>query len=202
MGCSNTNEAVLSLRRLSRRTGEPFVAAAKELAMGFLDKAKAAASDLAAKADTALNSAGAGAGAGGPKAGDTDKFFRDLGVLTYLEATGRPADPAERERVMGALQQLDQGGAIRSFTLHTTPPPAPGMAGQVPPPPGMAGQVPPPPGMAGQVPPPPGMGGTTPPPPMPGATPAAPPAPAAAPVEEAPAAPAAPVTPPPPPSWA
>ena len=160
--------------------------------MGFLDKAKAAASDLAAKADTALNSAGGGAGAGGPKAGDTDKYFHDLGVLSYLEATGRPADPAERERVMGALQQLDQSGAIRSFALQTTPPPAPGMAGQVPPAPGMASQAPPPM---------PGMGGTTP-PPMPGAS-AAPSAPAAAPVEEeAPAAPAAPATPPPPPSWA
>lgn len=112
--------------------------------MGFLDKAKAAASDLAAKADTALNSSMAGSGAGGPKAGDADTYFRDLGVLTYLEATGRPADPAERERVTSALRQLDQSGAIHSFALHTTPPPAPGMAGQVPPPPGMAGQVPPP----------------------------------------------------------
>lgn len=172
--------------------------------MGFLDKAKAAASDLAAKADTALNTAGSGAGAGGPKAGDADKYFHDLGVLTYLEATGRPADPAERERVMGALQQLDQAGAIRSFALHTTPPPAPGMAGQVPPPPGMAGTG------GGAVPPPPSMGSATP-PPMPGAAASAAPAAAsgeeapAAPattVEESPAAPAAPATPPPPPSWA
>ena len=99
--------------------------------MGLLDKAKAAASDLAAKADTALNSTGTGAGAGGPKAGDADQYFHDLGVLTYLEASGRPADPGEGERVMGALQQLDQGGAIRSFALHTTPPPAPGTAGQI-----------------------------------------------------------------------
>ena len=142
--------------------------------MGFLDKAKAAASDLAAKADSALNSSGAG-GPKPPGAGDVDKYFHDLGVLTYLEASGRAADATERDRVMTALQGLDAGAAIRSFALHTAPPPAPGMAGAVPPPPM------------------PGMAGATPPPPMPGmGGPAAPPAPAA---------PAAPVTPPPPPSW-
>lgn len=152
--------------------------------MGFLDKAKAAASDLAAKADSALNSSGAG-GPKPPGAGDVDKYFHDLGVLTYLETSGRAADPAERDRVMTALQGLDAGGAIRSFALHTAPPPAPGMAGAVPPPPGMAGTTPPP-RMPGAV---------APPPPMPGmGAPAAPPAPAEA-------ASAAPVTPPPPPSW-
>jgi len=156
--------------------------------MGFLDKAKAAASDLAAKADSALNSSGTG----GPKPGDADKYFHDLGVLTFLETTGRPADAAERTRVMGALQELDSSGAIRSFGLHTAPPPAPGTAGAVPPPPM--------PGMAGAV-PPPMPGGATPPPPMPGmGAPAAPPAPAEA-APPPPAAPAAPVTPPPPPSW-
>ncbi len=148
--------------------------------MGFLDKAKAAASDLATKADSALNSSGSG-GPKPPGAGDVDKYFHDLGVLTYLDASGRAADAAERTRVMGALQELDSSGAIRSFGLHTAAPPAPGMAGAVPPPPGMAGATPPPPM--------PGRGGATP-PPMPGAAPAAPAA-----------EPAAPVTPPPPPSW-
>ncbi|WP_024285891.1 hypothetical protein [Cellulomonas sp. KRMCY2] len=158
--------------------------------MGFLDKAKAAASDLAAKADTALGSSGL---TGGPKpagAGDVDRYFHDLGVLTYLEASGRPADPADRARVMTNLQELDSSGAIRSFALHTAPPPAPGMAGAVPPPPGMAGTTPPPPGMAGTTPPPPfGAGG--PPSPEPPQAPA--------PVPQAP--PAAPVAAPPPPSW-
>ena len=112
--------------------------------MGFLDKAKAAASDLAAKADSALNSSGAG-GPKPPGAGDVDKYFRDLGVLTYLEASGRAADAAERDRVMTALQGLDAGAAIRSFALHTAPPPAPGMAGAVPPPmPGMGAPAAPP----------------------------------------------------------
>ena len=149
--------------------------------MGFLDKAKAAASDLAAKADTAL--AGSGL-TGGPKpagAGDVDKFFHDLGVLTYLEASGRPADPADRARVMTSLQELDASGAIRSFALHTAPLPAPGMAGAVPPPPGMAGTTAPPPPF--------GAGG--PPAPRPPQAPA--------PVPQAPPAP--PVAAPPPPSW-
>jgi len=140
--------------------------------MGFLDKAKAAASDLAAKADTALGSSGLG----GPKApggGDSDRYFRDLGVLAYLEANGRPTDPEERLRVTAALQEMDARGAIRSFALHTAPPPAPGTAGA-----GFQGGFPPPPGAAGSsVPPPPGetapqwqappTGPTSPPPPPP-----------------------------------
>jgi len=138
--------------------------------MGFLDKAKAAASDLAAKADTALGSSGLG----GPKAsggGDADRYFRDLGVLAFLEANGRPADPEEHLRVMTALQEMDTRGAIPSFALHTSPPPPSGTAaagsqGGFPPAPEAAGlPVAPPPGGAApqwQAPP-----ATTPPPPPP-----------------------------------
>lgn len=96
--------------------------------MGFLDKPKAAARDLAAKADTAL----AGSGLGGPDAlggGDGKKTLRDLGVLAYLEATGRHGAAEDRIRVMTSLQDLEARGSIRSFVLHTAPPPAPGMAG-------------------------------------------------------------------------
>jgi len=139
--------------------------------MGFLDKAKAAANDLAAKADTALGSSGMG----GPKAsaGDADAYFRDLGVLAYLEANGRPADPQAHQRVMTTLQEMDARGAIPSFALHTAPPPPPGtggMAGQggFPPPPGAAGSsVPPPPGGAAPQPPAPPAASSTPPPPPP-----------------------------------
>ena len=142
--------------------------------MSFLDKAKAAANDLAAKADTALGSSGMG----GPKAsaGDADAYFRDLGVLAYLEANGRPADPQEHQRVMTTLQEMDARGAIPSFALHTAPPPPPGtggMAGQTgrggfPPPPGAAGSsVPPPPGGAAPQPPAPPAASSTPPPPPP-----------------------------------
>lgn len=130
--------------------------------MGFLDKAKAAASDLAAKADTALASSGLG-GPGASGGGDAEKCFRDLGVLTYLEANGRAATPGDRLRVMTALQELEARGAIRSFALHTSPPPAPGTAAAG----GQPGFPPPPP--PGGVPPewqaPPTAPATPPPPP-------------------------------------
>ncbi|WP_202628130.1 hypothetical protein [Cellulomonas sp. APG4] len=144
--------------------------------MGFLDKAKAAATDLAAKADTALTSMGSA----GPRPADADRLLRDLGLLTYLESAGRPADPAERERVMHALRELDAAGGLGSTALHTAPPPPPGAAGAVPPPPGA-------------TPPPPPPGSATPPPP-----PGAPPAPGAA----TPPTATPPTPPPPPPSWA
>lgn len=138
--------------------------------MGFLDKAKAAASDLAAKADTAL----ANSGLGGPGAAvSPEKLLRDLGVVAYLEATGRQAPDGERQRLMTALGELEATGTLPPLVLQTTPPPP----GTLPPPPG--GTVPPPPG------------GAMPPPPAPPTTP--PPGPAA------PAAPTSP--PPPPPSW-
>lgn len=146
--------------------------------MGFMDKARAAASDLAAKADTALANSGLG-GAGG----EAGKFFHDLGVLTYLAENGRPAPAEDRERVMSALRDLEARGAIGSLTLQTTPAPAP------PPPPGASA---PPPAPGATAPPPPPPAGSAPPPP--------PPAEAAAP-EQPPAA-APPPPPPPPPSWA
>lgn len=112
--------------------------------MGFMDKARAAASDLAAKADTALANSGLGA----PGAGEANKYFHDLGVLTFLAENGRPASAEDRERVMGALREMDARGAITSFALQTSaapPPPPPGSA-VPPPPPGSA--VPPPPAPA------------------------------------------------------
>ena len=136
--------------------------------MGFLDKAKAAANDLANKADSALSSSGLG-GTGY----STEKLFRDLGVIAYLEATGRQAPAGERERVMGTLREAEQHGAVPSFALQTAAPPP----GSVPPPPGAAAQ------QAHQAPPAPQMA-----PPPPGA-----------PVPQAPVPPTAP--PPPPPSW-
>jgi hypothetical protein len=164
--------------------------------MGFLDKAKAAATDVAAKANTAISSTVGslqGTGTGGPA---PDALLHDLGVLTYLEATGRDASAAERARVLGALQEAERMGSLRSFALKTAvpaAPPAPGMAGAVPPPPGglAGGTVPPPPG--GVVPPPPG--GAMPPAAAPAPTPAPAPAPAPGPAEP-------PTAPPPPPSWA
>jgi len=44
--------------------------------VGFLDRAKAGANDLAARA---------------ANGGDTERHLRDLSALAYLKATGRPA---------------------------------------------------------------------------------------------------------------
>ncbi|MBU4213500.1 MAG: hypothetical protein KJ792_02450, partial [Actinobacteria bacterium] len=97
--------------------------------MGFLDKAKAAATDLAAKADTAL--AGAGLGGGSGAHADPESYLRDLGVLGYLQATGRPVDEADRARVLAALQQMETGGQLRSLTLRTGAGPVPGQPGSM-----------------------------------------------------------------------
>lgn len=138
--------------------------------MGFLDKARATASELAAKADAAL----ASSGLGGPGA-DADRYFRDLGVLTYLEANGRAVSAEDRERVMEALRAMEARGEIRSFALQTSV----AAAGTVPPPPGAA-QAPLPPAPAA---------------PAAGAPPAAPVA------EERTEAVPPTAPPPPPPSW-
>ena len=100
-------------------------------------------------------------GLGGPGAG-AEKYLRDLGVIAYLDASGRPVPDGERDRVMGALRDLEQRGEIGSLTLQTSA----AQAGAVPPPPGAASQAPPPPG-AGTSPVEQPPAGTTPPPPPP-----------------------------------
>lgn len=148
--------------------------------MGFLDKAKAAAGDMMAKADTALAGAGLG-GPGGAGATDSGSYLHDLGVIAYLESQGREVPGGERERIVAALAHLEGSGASVNLRLKTVGAPAPGT-------PGGAGYAPPPPG-AGSVPPP-----HSPPSAPAPAPPAAPPAP--------PSAPPPPAAPPPPPSWA
>lgn len=144
--------------------------------MGFMDKARATATDLAAKADTALGKSGMG-GPGAP-GGDADRYFRDLGVLTYLETNGRPVTDDDRDRLLESLRAMESQGTIGSLTLQTAAVPG----GAVPPPPG--GAVPPPPGGAGGTAPPP-PGGSVPPSASQPQTPTQPPT----------------TSPPPPPTW-
>lgn len=154
--------------------------------MSFFEKAKAAASDLAAKADVAMTNAGVNVpGMGG------DKALRDLGVIAWLDATGRPVADADRERVMATLRDLETQGRLGALTVS---PPAPAY-GAPPPPPGAAAA-----GAAPAAPPPPPSAPAAGPPPPP-STPQAPPAPPAAPAPAAPPQGEAP-PPPPPPSWA
>ncbi|MCB1010216.1 MAG: hypothetical protein H6517_05130 [Microthrixaceae bacterium] len=168
--------------------------------MGFLDKAKAAATDLAAKADTALNSAESSI-AGGANPKQAEPLIRDLGVIAYLEATGRPAPDADeqRQRCVEGIQAIE-GQTQLNLQMTSTPPPAPGTTtGAAPAAPPAA---PPPPSAA--PPPPPGAASAPPPPAAP--EPPAPTTPAPNPTApnptaaEPPPAPAAPPPPPPPPS--
>ena len=132
--------------------------------MGFLDKAKAAADQAMAKADSALSGA-----TGASSAKPVDGYLRDLGLLSYLEATGRaPADIAERRAQLTQwVYETESAGPI-NLSLTST---APGAGPAVPPPPGAAAAAaaaaPPPPAAA---PPPPG---SVAPPPPPGAVPPA-----------------------------
>lgn len=146
--------------------------------MGFLDKAKAAATDLAAKADTAFNQAQSSF-----SGGDAERLLRDYGLLSWREQQGQQVDSAELTRVREALQSAERDGSLRDLQLNTTPAPPPPPPGgyQAPPPPG-GQQAPPPPG--GSTPPPPPPGGNAPPPPPPpgpgsgsGSTPPPPPPP-------------------------
>ena len=134
--------------------------------MGFMDQVKAAANDLKDSVEGSL--------ASGNSARDVERHYRDLGMLTYLQDTGRVIDAADRERIVAALRAAEAAGAMTAFTLQTgappPPPPPPPYAGQQPPPAPPMGQAPPPPPpapQAGEVPPPPAsQAGEVPPPPQ------------------------------------
>lgn len=141
--------------------------------MGFLDKAKAAATDLARQADSALTQA---TQSGGQL--ETDRYLRDLGIIAFMEQQGRAVDEDARRRALDALREFESQGRLGSLALSSPPPPAPGTV--APPPPPGAAAAPPPPGAgtAPTEPSPTGSGhdqdghrsgyGTPPPPPPPG----------------------------------
>ena len=76
--------------------------------MSFFERAKAAATDLASKADVAMQQAGINT----PGGGGGERTLRDLGVLAYLEATGRPVQAADRERLLAELRELESSGRL------------------------------------------------------------------------------------------
>jgi len=90
--------------------------------MGFMDQVKAAATDLRDSVEDSLSSTNA--------ARDVERHYRDLGMLTYLQETGRTIVPADRDRVLGALREAEAAGAMPTFALQTgapqsSPPPTP-----------------------------------------------------------------------------
>ena len=139
--------------------------------MGFLDKATAAAKQAATDAKKAAadfqasnpnlmsGNLGGGPGGGAP----ADRLLRDLGVLTYLNAQGRPGSAEDYQRIMGELQGLDSSGGLNltltsAYAAPGAPPPPPGAvrsayeASQAAPATGAA--APPPPAPMSSVPPP------------------------------------------------
>ncbi len=113
--------------------------------MGFLDKAKQAANEMAAKADQAMANAGISGPAGAPGGMGAnraaDAALRDFGLITWREAHGHPVDASEKERVLHTLQGLEAGGQLAPLRctsaqgaggLYGSPPPGaplPGMPG-------------------------------------------------------------------------
>jgi len=80
--------------------------------MGFMDKARDAAGDLRSSF-------------GANEARDSESHYRDLGMIAYLTATGRPIDEADRQRLINGLWAMEQGGRLPAFRLVTPPPPQP-----------------------------------------------------------------------------
>jgi hypothetical protein len=165
--------------------------------MGFLDKAKAAANDLANSAQNAMNSSGATGGV------NPDRLFKDLGQIAFNEHLGKPTPPGAKDQILAQLTQLEQQGRL-SPQPPPGPPPPPGANAANPPPPGGYGAPPPPPSGGYTPPPPPSGGSTPPPPPPPAAEPSSAPESAESSESSEPSEPAAPPppapAPPPPPS--
>ena len=80
--------------------------------MGFMDQVKAAATDLRDSVEGSLSSTNA--------ARDVERHYRDLGMLTYLQETGRTIVPADRERVLGALTAVPLAATIQIFVQELT----------------------------------------------------------------------------------
>lgn len=140
--------------------------------MSFFERAKAAATDLAAKADTAMGNAGLmggtpgmpGAPGAGPAAGPADRALRDYGLLVWREQNGGAVDAAVKERVVGALREMEAAGQLAPLQVALG---ASAPAGGPPPPPGAASATPSAaePSAPQSAPPPPPPGSAPPPPP-------------------------------------
>lgn len=114
--------------------------------MSFFDRAQSGYERLAGRADDMLDRTGP------QQVGDVDRTYRDLGMLAYLVATGRPVDEGARAHLVEVLRSMEERGAIREFLLADGRPAA-GRGGPPPPPPkpgGSDGIPTPPPERAGR----------------------------------------------------
>lgn len=156
--------------------------------MSFFDRAKAAAGELAAKADQAMANAGIAGPAAGGGGGEMDAALRDYGLISWREHHGQPVDATDKERVLEALRRMESAGQLQALRVGApassgsagsslfggsagpvAPPPPPGAAAAAASAPGAPGAAPPPPPAPPTSPPPPPAsgGGTAPPPPPP-----------------------------------
>lgn len=142
--------------------------------MGFLDKVKEVGNQAASQVNQAVNKGQAQFDSATSKR-HSDALLRDLGALTFAQATGRGDASTEVEitRLSAELQAHEASGGVVDLGLRsgaTSAPPAgtatppPLGAAATPPPPGAAAVTPPPP-PPGAVPPPPAPGTVAPPPP-------------------------------------
>lgn len=137
--------------------------------MGFMDKVKEVGNQAATQVNQAVNKGQAQFDSATSKR-HSDALLRDLGALTFAQATGRGDATTEAEiaRITAELETHEAGGGVVDLAPKSSaasPPPA---GAPTPPPPGAAPPAPgsaTPPPSPGAVPPPPAPGTVTPPPP-------------------------------------
>lgn len=131
--------------------------------MGFMDKVKEVGNQAASQVNQAVNKGQAQFDQATSKR-QSDALLRDLGALTFAQATGRAAENTDAEiaRVTAELKAHEAGGGVVDLALKSGV--APPTGGATPPPPPASGSATPPP-PPGAVPPPPAPGTVAPPPP-------------------------------------
>ena len=133
--------------------------------MGFMDKVKEVGNQAASSVNQAVNKGQAQFDQATSKR-HSDALLRDLGALTYAQATGRgdATTDAEIARLTSELQAHESGGGAIDLAAKAGAMPPPPTGAATPPPPGAAAAAPPPPGAAAATPPPPAPGAVAPPP--------------------------------------
>lgn len=86
--------------------------------MGLLDRARKFASGLVARLGAGSSDARPAAAGGTADTQEADRLLRDLGVLAYRELTGQQVDAAQRDRLRGALEAMEQQGRLGPLTLR------------------------------------------------------------------------------------